>query len=220
MNRIFGTADLDATKQSAAIKLEESIEHVHGVAQHAAEKIEDVVEQVQQDGWLSSLNSWRRGIENPGTFETLTRDVAGVFVNQQLFDGAKFDFAKVLSVEPAAFNVVHSFTLGSQTLPPTYAFMSVYSDAAMFLRGSLDHDGNLQANASYQVTPQLTVKINPSVGPQIQPSAQLEAHYQAREFTSNVKLINPSVIDGTGIYVASHLHAVTSKLAVGVECAL
>lgn len=43
-----------------------------------------------------------------------------------MFDGARADLNKSLSVNPA-FQVSHSFTLGSQTVPPAYNFGAVYA---------------------------------------------------------------------------------------------
>jgi len=46
---------------------------------------------------------------------------------------------------------------------------------------------------------------------------QLEHDYSGLDYTLNAKAINPSVLDGTGIYVGSYLQSVTNKLALGIE---
>lgn len=46
---------------------------------------------------------------------------------------------------------------------------------------------------------------------------QLEHDYQGRDFNLNIKGINPSPADFTGIYVGSYLQSVTKNLALGVE---
>lgn len=43
-----------------------------------------------------------------------------------MFDGARADLAKSLSINPA-FQVSHSFTLGSQVAAPSYNFGGVYA---------------------------------------------------------------------------------------------
>lgn len=48
---------------------------------------------------------------------------------------------------------------------------------------------------------------------------QFEHEYIGRDFTTSLKMMNPSVLDGglTGIYIASYLQSVTPKLALGLE---
>jgi mitochondrial import receptor subunit TOM40 len=46
---------------------------------------------------------------------------------------------------------------------------------------------------------------------------QLEHDYQGRDFTANIKAINPSPADLTGLYIGSYLQSVTKNLAVGFE---
>ncbi len=47
-------------------------------------------------------------------------------LSQLIFDGARADLTKALSMKPA-FQVTHSFSLASQTLPPSYNFGAVYA---------------------------------------------------------------------------------------------
>lgn len=46
---------------------------------------------------------------------------------------------------------------------------------------------------------------------------QSELEYLGSDYSLNVKAINPSVVDGTGIFTASYLQSITKNLAVGVE---
>lgn len=46
---------------------------------------------------------------------------------------------------------------------------------------------------------------------------QVEQDYQGQDFSVNLKGINPSPIDLSGVYVGSYLQSVTRNLAVGVE---
>lgn len=47
--------------------------------------------------------------------------------------------------------------------------------------------------------------------------AQFEHDYQGRDYSVNVKAVNPSPVDLTGVYVGNVLQSITPHLAVGVE---
>ncbi len=53
---------------------------------------------------------------------------AETHLTNYLFDGARADLTKGLSMNPA-FQVTHSFSLASQAQPPSYNFGAVYADA-------------------------------------------------------------------------------------------
>ncbi|CAE6443885.1 unnamed protein product [Rhizoctonia solani] len=86
-----------------------------------------------------------------------------------------------------AFQVTHSFNLASYTNPATYNF------GAVFANGDVANNPNAQS------------------------MLQLEQDYQGQDYSLNFKAINPSPIDGTGIYVGSYLQSVTPRLALGFE---
>jgi mitochondrial import receptor subunit TOM40 len=46
---------------------------------------------------------------------------------------------------------------------------------------------------------------------------QLEHDYSGLDYTLNGKVINPSPLDGSGIYVGSYLQSVSKNLALGIE---
>ena len=46
---------------------------------------------------------------------------------------------------------------------------------------------------------------------------QIEQDYQGKDCSINVKAMNPSPVDATGVYMGSALQSVTKHLAVGVE---
>ena len=46
---------------------------------------------------------------------------------------------------------------------------------------------------------------------------QIEQDYQGMDYSVNVKAMNPSPLDLSGIYIGSYLQAVTKNLAFGVE---
>ena len=49
--------------------------------------------------------------------------------------------------------------------------------------------------------------------------AQIEHEYTGDDFTTSLKMLNPSFFEGgpTGIFIGSHLQSVTSKLGLGME---
>lgn len=46
---------------------------------------------------------------------------------------------------------------------------------------------------------------------------QLEHDYQGSDFSVNVKAVNPSPLDGSGIFLGSYLQSITKNIALGVE---
>ena len=46
---------------------------------------------------------------------------------------------------------------------------------------------------------------------------QLEHDYQGKDYSVNLKLINPSPVDGSGMVIGSYVQSVTKNLALGTE---
>lgn len=46
---------------------------------------------------------------------------------------------------------------------------------------------------------------------------QLEHDYSGLDYTLNGKVVNPSPLDGSSIYIGSYLQSVSKNLALGVE---
>ncbi|CCM02073.1 uncharacterized protein FIBRA_04150 [Fibroporia radiculosa] len=173
------------------------------------------------------LASWRRSLElpNPGTAENLQKEVKTTLLTNFFFDGARADLSKSLSVNPI-FQVTHSFALGSQTTPPSYNFGAVFASNSIFLQGSVDHDGNVngrlnqgwsannvtkaQGQASFTVVTVLSSQAGHSM-------LQVEHDYMGQDYSVNIKAVNPSPIDFTGIYMGSYFQSITKNLALGVE---
>lgn len=92
------------------------------------------------------LAEWRKSLDlpNPGTVENLQKEVkrmphkyflafpltlnlpAVTHLTNFMFDGARADLSKNLSISPA-FQISHSFNLGSQVAAPSYNFGAVYA---------------------------------------------------------------------------------------------
>jgi mitochondrial import receptor subunit TOM40 len=89
----------------------------------------------------------------------------------------------------------------------------------VFLQGNLDNDLQLSGRANYRFSPSLVTKVNAQFAPSGQSMVQLEADYVGADFTTNVKAMNPSILEGatTGIFIGSYLQAVTPRLSLGLE---
>jgi len=167
----------------------------------------------------SRFASWRAalGLPNPGTVENLQKEVKSTHLNNFIFDGARADLMKGLSMDPA-FQVTHSFQLASQSAPPTYSFGALFANAKVLLQGNVDHEGNVSGRFQQNWSVSNTSKVQAQLG--MQPGhtmIQLEHDYSGQDYTLNGKVINPSPLDGSGIYVGSYLQSVSKNLALGIE---
>ncbi|KAH9934705.1 eukaryotic porin-domain-containing protein [Fomitopsis serialis] len=162
--------------------------------------------------WRSSL-----GLPNPGTVENLQKEVKSTLLTNFFFDGARADLSKSLSVSPI-FQVTHSFALGSQTAAPSYNFGAVFANNNVFLQGSVDHEGNVSGRLNQGWSANNVTKAQCQLSSQVGHSMlQAEHDYQGQDYSVNVKAMNPSPVDATGIYMASYLQSFTKNVAVGVE---
>jgi len=167
----------------------------------------------------SRFSSWRAalGLPNPGSVENLQKEVKTTHLNNFIFDGARADLMKGLSMDPA-FQVTHSFQLASQSAPPTYSFGALFANAKVLLQGNVDHEGNVSGRFQQSWSASNTSKMQAQLG--MQPGhtmIQLEHDYSGSDYTMNAKAINPSPLDGSGIYVGSYLQSVSKNLALGIE---
>ena len=98
-------------------------------------------------------------------FNVLNCIYIATLLSNFIFDGARADLTKGISLNPA-FQVTHSFSLGSQVAPPNYSFGAVYADSKVnifkliilflltqlfiqsFLQGAVDHTGTLTGRAN------------------------------------------------------------------------
>ena len=104
------------------------------------------------------LAEWRKSLDlpNPGMVENLQKEVKRVSPNHChslahanfasavthltnfMFDGARADLSKNLSMNPA-FQISHSFNLGSQVASPSYNFGALYATNSVTCHLSLSH---------------------------------------------------------------------------------
>lgn len=91
--------------------------------------------------------------------------------------------------------------------------------AQLFSQGTLDQDGSLMGRLNYGWTRKDTTKVQVQLAPS--PSApsmvQLEHDHIGRDYSVNLKALNPSLADSTGVYVGSYLQSITRSLALGIE---
>lgn len=85
------------------------------------------------------------------------------------------------------------------------------------MQGSLDSDGMLSSRFNYRWTDSFVTKSQFQIG--AQDMASIEHEYVGADFTSSLKMLNPSYLEGglTGIFIGQHLQSVTRKLALGME---
>ncbi|KZT11315.1 uncharacterized protein LAESUDRAFT_720534 [Laetiporus sulphureus 93-53] len=168
---------------------------------------------------FNRFSAWRKSLDlpNPGTVENLQKEVKTTHLTNFLFDGARADLSKSLSVNPI-FQVTHSFALGSQTAPPSYNFGAVFANNSVFMQGGIDHDGNLNGRFNQGWSASNVTKVQGQLSSQVGHSMlQIEHDYLGQDYSLNIKAVNPSPVDLTGIYMGSYLQSVTKNLALGIE---
>ncbi|KAG0286371.1 translocase of outer mitochondrial membrane [Linnemannia gamsii] len=174
-----------------------------------------LVDQVK--GAFQKVNSFRDSLNlpNPGTYEGVNREVKHTFLTNHVFDGARCDITKVLTPN---FQVTHSFAMGAAASPSTYNFGTAFIGQQSFLSGNLDTDGNVQARANYAWSNTNVSKCQAQFSNTPGHSMlQMEQDYNGRDFNVNLKGVNPSVVDGTGIFIGSYLQSVSQHVALGAE---
>ncbi|KAK4685337.1 hypothetical protein P7C73_g4814, partial [Tremellales sp. Uapishka_1] len=180
-------------------------------------------------GWKESM-----GLIQPGTTENLTREVNQTLLTNYFFEGARADLTKAVSMSPA-FQVSHAFALGSATKPANYSFGAIFANAQTLLQGGVDNSGNvtMRANQTWSGNDLTKIQGQVSLGRilhlaegltlgQFSQTAghsmlQLEHDHLGPHYSLNLKTINPSPTDLTGIHMVSFLHSFSPRLAAGFE---
>ncbi|KAK1924955.1 putative mitochondrial import receptor subunit tom40 [Papiliotrema laurentii] len=163
-------------------------------------------------GWKESM-----GLVNPGTVENMTREVSQVHLANWTFDGARADVAKVVSANPA-FQLTHSFALGSSSKPPSYNFGAVFANAQTLLQGGIDGSGVVTMRANQTWSPADITKIQGQLyNKPGQSMVQIEHDHLGPHYALSLKTMNPGLLDGTGIHFVSLLHSISPRLSLGFE---
>jgi mitochondrial import receptor subunit TOM40 len=132
-----------------------------------------------------------------------------------LFEGGKLEIAKMLS---GNFQMSHSMSLGSASVPPNYYFATVFAGSKNLIQGMIDQQGDLQGKCHYSITDNLTAKTQLQVSSKPGYSMlQLEGDYLGPDYTLNFKALNPDVTNLSGIFTAAYIQSITKNLALGVE---
>lgn len=76
----------------------------------------------------------------------------------------------------------------------------------------------LSTRFNYRWSPNLVTKSSFQIGTQ-QDMSSIEHEYIGKDFTSSLKMLNPSYLEGglTGIFILSHLQSITRRLSLGIE---
>ncbi|KAI1180770.1 mitochondrial import receptor subunit TOM40 [Nemania sp. FL0916] len=156
------------------------------------------------------------GLPNPGTVEDISKEVQReVSLTNYMHAGLRADVTKAVSLSPL-FQVSHQFAMGEHMKP--YAFAALMGTNDVFLQGSMDNDGVLSSRLNFRWTSALVSKCQFQIASP-QDMAQIEHEYTGSDFSSSLKMLNPSYLEGglTGIFVLRHLQSVTKRLSLGVE---
>ncbi|KLO10666.1 hypothetical protein SCHPADRAFT_921997 [Schizopora paradoxa] len=163
--------------------------------------------------WRTSL-----GLPNPGTSENLQKEAKSTHLTNHMFDGARADLTKILSVTPA-FQVTHSFSLASQTALPSYNFGAIYANSKIFMQGGVDHEGTVNGrfNSGWDDRNISKIQVQLSSSPAMGHMIQMEHDYLGQDYSINVKALNPYPVNMSGIVIGNYLQSVTKNLALGAE---
>lgn len=176
--------------------------------------------------FVQRLYRWRDDLDlpDPGTYEQVGREVKSVHLNNYIFDGARAELAKALSLSPA-FNVTHSFNMGAQggalggINPGTYSFGGMYATNNIFAQGTIDNDATLMGRFNYRWGPKDISKVqvqwpsnptNPSV-------TQLEHERHGKDYALSVKAYNPTLTNQSGIFITQYLQSLHPRFSLGIE---
>ncbi|KAI1818173.1 mitochondrial import receptor subunit TOM40 [Poronia punctata] len=156
------------------------------------------------------------GLTNPGDLDSISKEVQReVSLTNYMHSGLRADLTKAVSLSPL-FQVSHQFAMGEHMKP--YAFAALYGSNQVFLQGSMDNDGILSSRFNWRWSDRLVAKSQFQVGSP-QDMTSIEHEYTGSDFTSSLKMLNASCLEGgpTGIYIFRHLQSVTQRLSLGVE---
>lgn len=169
---------------------------------------------------ISSIRAAREklALPHPGTVEHLTREVKATHLTNHFFDGGRADLTKMVNLNPI-FQITHGFAYPGQGAPPSYNFGAVYGDDRLFLQGGLDDGGNvtMRGNKAWNYPGHTSKAQGQLAAAGGQSFVQLEHDWQGLDHAANIKMMNPSPADGTGIYLFNYLQSLTRNFAFGLE---
>ena len=191
-----------------------SLQELHTRIEELSSRIRDL------ESALASLQATREklNLPNPGTIEHMTREVKSTHLTQLIFDGARADLTKALSINPI-FQVTHALSAGQSEAPPSYNFGAVYGSSRSFFQGGVDGSGAVTMRANRRLYPGHIAKVQAqlSAASEGRSFVQLEHDYQGTDHSINLKALNPNPADGRGIYMVNFLQSLTPNVALGLE---
>jgi len=157
--------------------------------------------------------------EYPGQFEDLHKKCKEVFpVN---FEGAKLVIQKGLSNH---FQINHHMTMSSVS-PSGYKFGATYVGTKQFsqteafpvLVGDIDPSGNMSAQILHAWRQDLRSKMIAQVQNGKFAGTQFSTEYRGSSKSAQVTLVNPDIVNDSGILISHYLQRVHSKVNLGAE---
>lgn len=86
------------------------------------------------------------------------------------------------------------------------------------MHGIIDTNGIFQGKYHFSATKGLSFRLQSQItGQPGQSMLQTEADYQGKDYSLNLKAINPDAVSQTGIFTANYLQSLTKTVALGVE---
>lgn len=148
-------------------------------------------------------------------------EVKGIMAKLYHCDGARVSVSKPVSNN---FQVTHTIQMGGVN---SYRFGTTYvgepkfgtpETASPILVSDLDAEGNLMAQIHYNLTPALKAKLEFQAQGK-NDMTTLEMDYRGKDYTVNTKMINPDIVNETGVWTGSYFQSITKRLALGAELA-
>jgi len=162
----------------------------------------------------SSLSS-----DYPGQFEDLHKKCKEVFpVN---FEGAKLVIQKGLSNH---FQINHNMTMSSVS-PSGYKFGATFvgtkqysqTEAFPVLVGDIDPSGNMSAQILHAWRQDIRSKMIAQVQNGKFAGTQFSTEYRGSSKSAQVTVVNPDIVNDSGILISHYLQRVSSKVNLGAE---
>jgi len=171
----------------------------------------------------------------PGTNDMFGKEAKMTLANNFLFDGAKAELNKSISMAPQ-FQINHTFALGGMSpgspapAPGSYNFAAVVvNDDVLiprdqaFLQASIEGSGGLFGVLKYGWGPRMNDHMS-KIQCQLPPSGSMSGmpaqfifdhEIKGSGYATSFSFANPSPIDFSGVYGLNHLQSLTTKLAAG-----
>lgn len=192
----------------------------------AAARLNPIAPDQQKTSWLSSIIHELRDhppLPEPNRFDDISSESREVLFMDS-FDGARFDFSKMLLREPSMqkqFAYTHKLWLGSRMLRSGYhyGFDAIFVDTSgVLLTGGLDILGNVQGRYRQQYSmiglPQVVTNLQFQVPEGPNPAVFiLDGDYEGSDWNAQVKMMPGS------FYQFQYMQSISKSLSIGCDFA-